>query len=405
MEQSGDKGRVFFGEGPDQWPRLKGVPNDGERTASDHEAAQRDERKEAAADAGTDVRRRRRIRERRRKQRYAKEIARALTAFALFLIVLAVGSGIHALAKRARSEEKTASAGSKAAESQIHTEKTAAKKTDSRTLDGRSLPLQLDVQNKQVEDIWSLDTEMRDFGYGPARDGQNRPLDVLELQASYGQYNAYFIAPTDDKIIYLTFDMGYETGCTKDILDILKETDCPAVFFVLMMYVEESPDMVQRMIDEGHIIGNHSINHTLNIGLPALSLDEQRNEVQTVHDYMLQHYNYKMWLWRFPSGVYSEQSLAVINNMNYQSVFWSFACRDYDEADPMAASDILEAALKALHPGAIYLFHVVNRSNVEMLEDFITEARERGYTFGLFTGDPSVTVTSRAAVAPVKEKD
>ena len=351
-------------------------------------------------DPRADARYRKQILDRKRKRERMRKILIGVMALAVALVVLLAGSGIYALTKGKGHDEK---------ENAGNTDKDGAVTALSQTAEpateepeGPSLPLQIEVQNEPVEDLESLDTELIDWGYGPDRDESNRPADVLYYQEIYGKYHAHFVVPTEEKIIYLTFDEGYETGNTGPILDILKETDCPAIFFVLMTYVEENRELVQRMIDEGHIVGNHSINHP-NHGVAAESLEEQRKEVVEVHNYMLENYNYKMWLWRYPSGTFNEQSLALVNNLNYHSLFWSFACRDYDESSPMSASDMLQAALDELHPGAIYLFHAVNRGNAEMLKEFIIEARERGYEFGLFTGDPSVTVTSRAAVAPVKD--
>lgn len=108
-------------------------------------------------------------------------------------------------------------------------------------------------------------------------DEQNRPLGAVNAQETYGQYNARFIAE-ESPLIYLTIDEGYENGYTAKILDVLKEKQCPAVFFVTMDYVQENPDLIRRMIDEGHVVGNHSVTHPSK-GLPSQTLDVQAEEI------------------------------------------------------------------------------------------------------------------------------
>ena len=183
--------------------------------------------------------------------------------------------------------------------------------------------------------------------------------------------------------IYLTFDEGYENGYTAKILDVLKEKECPAVFFVTMPYVRQQPDLIKRMIDEGHIVGNHSVNHP-SAGLPSQSKWEQEQELLVLHDYVKTQFGYEMKLFRYPAGVFSEQSLAIVQNLGYTSVFWSFAYKDWDISAQPVEAESLKKLTDRLHPGAIYLLHAVSSTNANILGAFIDEARNQGYEFAAY---------------------
>ena len=154
-------------------------------------------------------------------------------------------------------------------------------------------------------EIGALNGEALGWGPGGPVDSENRSQGAVAYQEKYGKYDAYFIAPSSEKI-YLTFDEGYENGYTADILDTLKDKGVHAVFFVTLPYVKEQPELVQRMIDEGHIVGNHSNKH---ITYPSLSLEEAKEDLMSLHQYMLDTYQYKMTVFRFPEGNFSKQTL------------------------------------------------------------------------------------------------
>ncbi|MFA9376946.1 MAG: polysaccharide deacetylase family protein [Lachnotalea sp.] len=247
-------------------------------------------------------------------------------------------------------------------------------------------------QTTAVEQI-SLDglsTETLGWGSGGDVDANNVPVGCTMYQNKYGDLGAYFVR-TDSDAVFLTFDEGYEypeanspTGDTAQILDTLKEKGVKALFFVTLPYAKANPDLIKRMIDEGHIIGNHSVTHPVN-GLPSLeTIEDQQNEVTGVHDYMLENYNYTMNLFRYPTGAFSEQSLAIVHNLGYQSVFWSFAYKDWlTDAQP-DETDALNNMVEKLHPGAIYLLHAVSTTNTAVLGDFIDAIRADGYEIERF---------------------
>lgn len=241
-----------------------------------------------------------------------------------------------------------------------------------------------------VIDTAGLDTENKGWGSGGEVNDKNIPVGCTMYQDKYGHLNADFVR-TDTDEVFLTFDEGYEypeansdSGNTAKILDTLKEKGVTGVFFLTLPYAKDNPDLVNRMIDEGHILGNHSVNHP-SAGLPSLAtIEEQQKEVMGVHDYVLENYGYDMHLFRYPTGAFSEQSLAILNNLGYKSVFWSFAYKDWLTDDQPDKTEALKTMVEKLHPGAIYLLHGVSSTNAEVLGDFIDEIRAAGYTIGAY---------------------
>ncbi|MCI9082311.1 MAG: polysaccharide deacetylase family protein [Lachnospiraceae bacterium] len=239
------------------------------------------------------------------------------------------------------------------------------------------------LQNQQI-DLNGLDTTCLDWGQGGDLDQWNRPAGCMQYQEKYGKYNAYFISDEPEKkVIYLTLDEGYEYGCSSRILDTLKEKNVHAVFFITKSYAEQNPDLVRRMIEEGHEVGNHSVTHPAD-GLPSQDIERQTSEVTGNHDYVKQNFNYDMHLFRYPAGKFSEQSVALLNNLNYKSVFWSFAYLDYDVENQPDPAESLQKIMSKLHPGAIYLLHAESETNTQILGDFIDQVRAQGYEFKVF---------------------
>lgn len=227
----------------------------------------------------------------------------------------------------------------------------------------------------------ALENEKKGWGQGREVDQQNRPVSCVSYQEKYGKYDAVFIGE-DTKNVYLTFDEGYENGYTEKILDILKEKKCPAVFFVTMPYVKENPDLICRMINEGHIVGNHTANHP---SMPAISVANGIKEIEELHQYVKDEFNYTMTLFRPPMGEWSERTLALVQQLGYRSVFWSFAYQDWIAEDQPAQSDALKRTTGAVHNGAVYLLHAVSSTNTAILDDFIDTVRADGYTFCAFS--------------------
>lgn len=209
-------------------------------------------------------------------------------------------------------------------------------------------------------------------------------------EAVYGKYNGVYRIKTDQKLIYLTFDEGYEAGYTPAILDTLKANHVKAVFFVTKQFVDQAPELVQRMIDEGHVVGNHTCLHPSG-GFPRYvdqnGIDSFINDVSKLHKIVYDKFGYTMRLFRFPEGESSEMLLAQAWNMGYASVFWSYAHYDYNRSKQPEVSVTLDRCMNHMAPGAVYLLHACSSSNTEALNDFIKGARAQGYDFALIPVD------------------
>ncbi len=211
------------------------------------------------------------------------------------------------------------------------------------------------------------------WGLGKEKNDKNQPLDAVNAQTKYSGFNADFL--TEDGTICLTFDAGYENGCTAKILDVLKEKGVKAVFFVTYDYCKSSPELVQRMIDEGHTVGNHTYTHP---SLPDCSENEIIEEVMVLHDYVAEKFGYEMNLFRFPKGEFSEKSLDTVKSLGYASVFWSFAYSDWDTSAQPAPAEALQKIKDSTHSG-IYLLHAVSETNAQILREVIDYWQSQGY--------------------------
>ncbi len=214
------------------------------------------------------------------------------------------------------------------------------------------------------------------WGQGYNVNEKNQPISCIEYQQKYSGLGGVFIG-ADEKNICLTFDEGYENGYTAEILDTLKRKGVKAVFFITYDYANRNKDLVKRMIDEGHTVGNHTYNHP---SLPTLSADGVMSEITRLHDYIKQEFGYEMTLFRAPMGEFSEKTLAITQSLGYKSVFWSFAYKDYDTNAQPEKQAAFERITGAAHNGGIFLLHAVSKTNTEILGDVIDNFRSKGYT-------------------------
>ena len=241
-----------------------------------------------------------------------------------------------------------------------------------------------------LEEISKLSPEAIPWGPGVRKDKDGRSEACVMLQEKYGHFDAQFIAPKEKKI-YLTFDEGYENGNSANILDVLKEKNVQAVFFVTLEYVKSNPELIQRMIDEGHIVGNHSAGHP---NYTKISLEKAMEATMKLHQYMLDNYDYKMTLFRYPEGAFSEQTAALLQALGYKQVFWSFAYADWDPNKQMEEAAAFEKVHNFTHDGAIYLLHAVSKTNSNILGKLIDTWRSEGYEIPLYDVDYEVNKDS-----------
>ena len=287
------------------------------------------------------------------------------------------------------SETESETESEKPSETESETESEKPSETESETESEK--PSETESQTETSSDTGSkytraeleaLDNTKHGYGPGVHMDELNRPTASLYAQNAYGQYEAYFIVPDSKNTIYLTFDLGYEyNNNTPKILDVLKAKNVKAVFFATMDFAKRNPDTIRRIIDEGHVLGNHSVNH---YSMPTLSIDQMEYEIMFLHDYIKENFNYDMWLFRPPTGAFSDQSLCVTENLGYKTVSWSFAYLDYDTNNQPAYSDAFNRVSSAAHPGAIYLLHSVSNTNVDILPALIDSLRAQNYEIELF---------------------
>ena len=205
------------------------------------------------------------------------------------------------------------------------------------------------------------------------------PDDVAQLLRTY---DARYVGDTGEKVVYLTFDEGYENGFTGRILDELLAADVEAAFFVTGDYIRDNPDLVRRMEAEGHVVGNHTDSHP---SLPSLARDSDafRREITvTEKAYRRATGRALARLLRPPMGEYSARSLCLTRRFGYATVFWSFAHRDWLVDDQPSVKTTVKRVLAGSHKGAIYLLHAVSRSNTEALPAIVAGLRAQGYRLG-----------------------
>ena len=217
---------------------------------------------------------------------------------------------------------------------------------------------------------WGL--SFRDAGKPPVG---NASADALR------QYDAVYVADSDEQVIYLTFDAGYENGCTEKILDVLQKHNVPAAFFLVGNYFDSHPGLVKRMADEGHTVGNHTEHH---YDMSRIA-DEAtfRAELESVEARYLALTGKPMAkFYRPPQGIFSECNLQMAKSLGYRTVFWSLAYVDwYPDAQP-SKDEAFEKLLGRIHPGAVVLLHSTSQTNADILDELLTKWEDLGYRFG-----------------------
>ncbi|MEF2836378.1 MAG: polysaccharide deacetylase family protein [Oscillospiraceae bacterium] len=195
------------------------------------------------------------------------------------------------------------------------------------------------------------------------------------------QYDAAYLGDPSKNVIYLTFDAGYENGCTEKILDVLQDQQVPAAFFLVGNYLEKNADLVRRMVAEGHTVGNHTMHH---YDMSKLSDKESFARELTDLEKLFREVTGKDLpkYYRPPQGIYSEENLKMAKELGYRTVFWSLAYVDWQNDAQPTKEEAFAKLLPRTHPGAVVLLHSTSRTNAEILEELIGKWKEEGYQFG-----------------------
>lgn len=229
-----------------------------------------------------------------------------------------------------------------------------------------------------TKDIKEVFTEITNWGLSFQVEGKtpqgNASSDYLK------KFNSYYVDNTEEKVIYLTFDAGYENGYTQNILDTLKKHNVKATFFLVGNYLETSPEIVKRMAEEGHIVGNHTYTH------PDMSkitdVEAFKTEITKLEDKYKEITGLELQkFYRPPQGKYSEENLKQANELGYKTIFWSLAYVDWYEKDQPTKEQAFKKLIPRIHPGAIVLLHSTSKTNSEILDELLTKWEEMGYTF------------------------
>lgn len=205
------------------------------------------------------------------------------------------------------------------------------------------------------------------------------------------QYNAYYLGDTSQKVIYLTFDCGYENGYTASILDTLKKHNAPAAFFVVGNMIESAPDLIRRMVAEGHIVGNHTYHHP-----DMSSISDQtafQKELESLESLFQETTGQTMSkYYRPPQGKYNVENLRQAKALGYKTILWSLAYVDWYVDDQPTPEQAYSKLLPRIHDGAIVLLHSTSRTNAEILDELLTKWEEMGFSFASLDQLPASTV-------------
>lgn len=216
------------------------------------------------------------------------------------------------------------------------------------------------------------------YGWGLKKNKQAPPEVPQATISLLDKYGAIY-KDSEPRALYLTFDEGYENGYTAQILDVLKENNVPAAFFVTGPYIKKEPELIRRMVEEGHIVGNHTVNHP---SMPEVkSAEDLKREIMELSESFQELTGQEMKFFRPPMGEYSERTLAITRDAGYTSVFWSFAYQDWNVKAQKGTDYAYQQITDGVHDGAILLLHAVSKDNAEVLDRVIKDLKAAGYRF------------------------
>lgn len=198
--------------------------------------------------------------------------------------------------------------------------------------------------------------------------------------AALSRYDAAFIGNTGEKVLYLTFDAGYENGCTEKILDVLKSHNIPAAFFLVGNYIQQNPALVKRMVAEGHTVGNHTMHHyDMDRIADPVAFQKELSDLESLYRSVTGQEMEKFY--RPPRGCYSEENLKAAKALGYKTVFWSLAYVDWLDKEQPTKEQAFSKLLPRIHNGAVLLLHSTSKTNAEILDELLTHYEKMGYRF------------------------
>ncbi len=229
--------------------------------------------------------------------------------------------------------------------------------------------------------VFSIAMKTEDWGTGFTDIPEGGQPVGNATAAELKKYDAYYVGSADKKVIYLTFDCGYENGYTDAMLDALKKHNAPATFFVVGHYVESAPEQVKRMVADGHTVGNHTYHHP---DMSSISdLASFKKEVDDVANAFKELTGTDMAMYyRPPQGKYSTKNLEMAKELGYSTFFWSLVHVDWNVDKQPSHEEAMNKLTKRIHPGAIVLLHNTSKTNSEILDELLTKWEEMGYSFG-----------------------
>ena len=235
------------------------------------------------------------------------------------------------------------------------------------------------IEENTVTTSVTISLSNKKIGWGIKRaDNHTQPDLGSKNKEIIDKYKGIAMGNSNDKYVYLTFDEGYEAGYTPRILQVLKDNNVKACFFLTAHFINTQEDLVKQMIQEGHTIGNHTVNHK---SMPDLTDEKVKSEVMDLHTVVYQKFGYEMKYIRPPKGEFSERTISIPNSLGYTSVMWSLAYDDWDENKQDREEYAKKKILDNIHPGAVILLHGNSKDNTNVLDYVIKEVKNMGYEF------------------------
>lgn len=239
-----------------------------------------------------------------------------------------------------------------------------------------AIALAVSIFSRQVIETGSWGLSFRTEGAPPVGNAGSAQL---------AQYDAVYLGDPAQKVIYLTFDAGYENGCTEKILDVLKAHEVKAAFFLVGNYIQQNADLVRRMVREGHIVGNHTMHHPdMSKISDKASFAKELSDLESLYKEVTGEQMPKYY--RPPQGCYSEENLKMAKELGYKTVFWSLAYVDWNNDSQPTAQQAFDKLLPRIHNGAVVLLHSTSTTNAQILDELLTKWEDMGYSFGTVEG-------------------